>query len=96
MKPEIKLIESGPMYNLYESYYDEERQEFREWRDGRFEIKFTDEFARANGYKDRDDMAAQTGVRETLLAFYGSLPEWVSLNNGEYTFPIPNTGTTLN
>lgn len=96
MNPELKLIDQCTDYDLYESFYEGERQEFRAWKDGRFEIKFTDAFARANGYKSRGDMAAQTGVKETLLAFYGTLPEWLSLSNREYTFLIPNYGTTLN
>lgn len=85
------------MYDMYESFYDGERQEFRCWKDGRFDIKFTDEFARANGYKDRITMAKETGVYDYLCAFYGGLPDWVHLNGeGEYSFFIPGSASTLN
>ena len=94
---QMNLIESTPEYNVYESEYENTKQVMRYWHHTELmEIKFTDEFAVANGYKNRVDMAKETGVYEYLCACYGGLPDWVRLNNGEYTFLVPGGGTTLN
>lgn len=98
MIEEMNLIETTPEYNVFEGEYDGTKQIMRFRHDGSlFEIKFTDDFARANGYKNRIAMAKETGVYEYLCAFYGGLPDWVHLNGeGEYSFFIPGSTSTLN
>lgn len=94
---EMKLIEETEDYKIFESDYQGTKQIIRYWNDPEsFEIKFTDEFAKAIGYKDRVTMAEDTGVYDSLMAYLGGLPEWVSLYDREFTFILPKISALAN
>jgi hypothetical protein len=81
-----RLIEQTKYYNIYEADFMGFTQTFRQWMNNVVEIKFNDEFARANGFKDRENMLNSTnGMIEDLLSTCGSIPDWVNISEKGFT-----------
>lgn len=77
-----KVIERTADYTIYQDEYEGKPIIFRAWNNDLsvVDIKFTDAFARANGYASKDDMIAQTiGVqgKQEMIAMCGYFPKWV-------------------
>lgn len=86
-----KLIEHTKYYNLYEADFMGYTQTFRQWINNVVEIKFNDSFARANGYKDIDNMLnCNKGMREALISTCGNIPEWITIDD-KGNFTVKNT-----
>mgnify|MGYP001753712799 CR=1 FL=1 len=58
-------------------------QQFRVWDNGLIEIRFNDEFAKANGYLSREDMLSQEPEmkKQLLRCNMGSIPNWVVVSD---------------
>lgn len=55
------------------------------------DICFNDNFAKANGYKSREDMIVKNiGSKEKLLGTYGHLPKWVHVTPDGRFLLIPD------
>ena len=77
-----RFIEKTDRYYIFEADFHGIPQIFRHWFDDKVEIKFTDNFARGNGFKDREDMLNKNkGMRETLLQACGEIPEWINIGD---------------
>lgn len=60
------------------------------------DICFNDNFAKANGYKSREDMITKTiGSKEKLLTMYGHLPKWVHATPDGRFLLIPDNESEL-
>ena len=87
-----KVIEETADYTIFEDEFEGKQILFRSWHNdpSSVEIKFTDEFAQANGYASTDDMIAQTigeQARQEMIAMCGYFPEWVRFKgNGQVCF----------
>jgi len=81
-----KLIEKTALYCMYQSDFRGYTQIFRHWYNNVVELKFTDDFARANEYKDIEDMFSQNvGMKESLIFYCGKIPEWIRIDeNGNF------------
>ena len=81
----IKIIKETAEYVLIEEDYNGTKQVFRKWIATQLiEIRFSDEFAKANGYTNRADMIArEQGMRELLLLRCGGVPEWLAIIDGD-------------
>lgn len=91
-----RLIEKTDRYTIYEADYHGITQIFRHWKDDTVEIKFTENFAQANGFKDIQDMLNQNnGMRETLLQACGQIPEWINIGN-DGSFRVKRTMNNQN
>ncbi len=82
-----KIIEQTANYNLYEADFMGFTQTFRQWRNNQVEIKFTENFAKANGYRSINDMLNNSpGMRENLMLLCGSIPKWITIaDDGSFT-----------
>lgn len=80
----MKIIENNTEFLVVEGEYEGARQVFRMWkRDGKVEVRFNDEFARANGYGNLTEMVIREGMTE-WLADNGGVPEWVEWQDGDF------------
>lgn len=88
MKEPIQRVEN---YSIYEAAFKGYIQTFRVWCNNQVEIKFTDNFAKANGHSNTNDMLNNSpGMRESLMLLCGGIPEWITINeNGGFT--VKNT-----
>ena len=79
---DVKLIEQNDRYAVFEASYLDFKQVFRSWhRDGTIEMKFTNEFAKANGFKDIPDMLEKNeGMKEILIRSCVKIPEWIIID----------------
>lgn len=82
----IEIIEQTATYTLFQADYKDTKQVFRKWIASKIiEIQFTDDFCRANGFKNRADMLRkEPKLRQQLDIFCGGIPEWVQVVNGEF------------
>jgi len=93
---EPKLIDETTDYRIYEASFNSFKQQFRMWHNGVTEMKFTDNFAKANGYKDIPDLLNKMPeMKEYLIQSFGSIPEWITVDSAtEFIGFIPlNTQT---
>lgn len=75
-----KNIRRMENYTEIEADFEGYIQTFRLWKDNTVEIKFNDNFARANGFIDVEDMLNQNkGMRETLIMCCGEIPTWINV-----------------
>lgn len=82
----LGIIEDTPEYTVFGARYKDTLQLFRKWKqNGLIEIKFTDEFARAHGYKDKADMMQnEPEMKFNLNMYCGGVPEWVQIVNRQF------------
>lgn len=71
---------------------------FRIWKNNKIEMKFDDNFAKANGYKNREDMLNKNfNMRENLILYCGMIPDWINVGeNGDFTVKITQMNELLN
>lgn len=78
------IVENTKDYVVVWKEFQGTRQVFRMWnRDGKVEVRFNDEFARANGYGNLTEMVIREGMTE-WLADNGGVPEWVEWQDGDF------------
>lgn len=82
----LGIIEETPQYRIYQARYKDTIQLFRQWKDsGLIEIKFTNEFAKGQGYQNITDMLNnEPEMRFHLNMHCGGVPEWVQIINGQF------------
>ncbi len=87
-----KIIEETQWYTIYEDYFDGLPITIRVWKnyeDGA-DLLFDDNFARANGYKNTEDIINSTiGIDKfnEVKEQFGCEPKWVrALNDGGFYF----------
>lgn len=74
----LNLIEKTSNYKIFEERYGAYLQRFRYWNDGTIEIAFTDDFSRANGFKNRKDMLNRhPRIKQQILQCCGNIPDWL-------------------
>ena len=89
-----KLIQQTEHYTLYEADFMGYTQTFRQWANNIVEIKFNDNFAKANGFKDLANMLnSDGGMIDGLLSACGEIPEWIYVT--ENGFAIRNTQSNV-
>lgn len=83
---DLEVIEETKEYTIFTANYLDTIQRFRRWNITELiEIAFTDDFCRANGYRNRADMLRrEPGMRQRLNHYCGGVPEWVQIINGEF------------
>ena len=84
-----KIIEQTDRYDIVQWEFQGMPITFRLWKDGSgiVEIKVDSNFAKANGYKSVDDMAAKTIGQAKLNEMFGGVPEWIRASpDGEFIF----------
>lgn len=88
----MKIIEDTADYMVIERVFLGTRQEFRVWKEsGKVEVRFNDEFARAQGYEGLTDMVIRAGMTE-WLADNGGVPEWLEWQDGDFVIKSPEKG----
>ena len=93
-----KLIYSSGNYDVFEIIYTNFELYFKVWRNNKVEVKFTDNFARANGYLHIKDMLAKIpGMKNDLIEACGEIPKWISVDkNLGFTVPITQSNVDYN
>lgn len=87
----LALIEQGNNYKIFEEWYGAYLQRFRYWNDGTVEIAFTDDFCRANGFKNRKDMLNQhPRIKQQIMQCCGDVPDWLIIQQDGSGFAIRN------
>lgn len=84
-----KIIEQTDRYDTVQWEFQGMPITFRLWKDGSgiVEIKVDSNFAKANGYKSVDDMAAKTIGQAKFNEMFGGVPEWIRASpDGEFIF----------
>ena len=84
-----KIIEQTNRYDIVQWEFQGMPITFRLWKDGSgiVEIKVDSNFAKANGYKSVDDMAAKTIGQAKFNEMFGGVPEWIRAGpDGEFIF----------
>lgn len=84
-----KIIEQTNQYDIVQWEFQGMPITFRLWKDGSgiVEIKVDSNFAKANGYKSVDDMAARTIGQAKFNEMFGGVPEWIRASpDGEFIF----------
>lgn len=73
----MKVIETNSEYQIIEDYFNGIAITFRQWHHNRvIEIKFDDNFARSNGFRDKQDML-RGNAKNQLISTCGCIPEWI-------------------
>lgn len=82
----LGVIEETDQYRIFQAKYKDTIQLFRQWIDsGLVEIKFTHDFARANGYKSIGNMLRnEPEIRFNLNMYCGGIPEWIQIIDGKF------------
>ena len=84
-----KILEQTDRYDIVQWEFQGMPITFRLWKDGSgiVEIKVDSNFAKANGYKSVDDMAAKTIGQAKFNEMFGGVPEWIRASpDGEFIF----------
>lgn len=78
---DLGVIEDTPEYTIYQARYKDTIQLFRKNKQsGLIEIKFTNDFARASGYKSIGDMLRhEPEMRFQLNMYCGGIPEYIQI-----------------
>lgn len=82
----LGIVKDTPEYTIYQATYKDTIQLFRKNKQsGLIEIKFTNEFARAQGYKSIADMLRhEPQMRFQINMYCGGIPEYIQIINGEF------------
>lgn len=98
----MKILEQNEDYEILEDVFNGQPITIRRWYSchDAVELRVNDNFARANGYKSVEDMAARTIGKEAFLSMYGRIPQWITARltpdgRGEFYFQTPQR-TELN
>lgn len=93
-----KLIQQTKNYSIYEADFMGYTQTFRQWVNNVVEIKFNDNFAKANGFKDRENMLnCENGMMiEDLLSTCGNIPEWINVSENGFTVRNTKNNQSMN
>ena len=85
----MKIEEQTSLYTIYSAKYKGTTQLFRRWATSDIiDMKFTDDFARANGYKNRADMLRKEPEVRKSIQLAGGMPEWIQIVNGKFYVKI--------
>ena len=93
-----KIIEQTSDYNILEAKFNDYTQQFRMWHNGVTEMRFDDQFAKANGYENIQDLINKmNGMKEYLNIAFGKVPEWIAVDpaTGFIGFTILGTQTKV-
>ena len=95
---EMKVLNRMENYSECEADFMGLVQTLRIWKNNTLEIKFNDNFARGNGFKDREDMLNKNkGMRETLLQACGEIHEWINIgDDGSFRVKIIMNNENIN
>lgn len=82
----LGIIEDTPEYKIFRARYKDTIQLFRQWKNSDLiEIKFTNDFARANGYKSIGDMLRhESEMRFNLNMYCGGIPEYIQIIDRQF------------
>lgn len=82
----LGIVKETPEYTIYQARYKDTIQLFRKnKRSGLIEIKFTNEFAKGQGYQNITDMLNnEPEMRFHLNMHCGGVPEWVQIIDGQF------------
>lgn len=82
----LGLVEETTEYKIFQARFKDTIQIFRQWKgSGLIEIKFTDEFAKANGYKSIADMLRhEPEMRFQINMYCGGIPEYIQIINRQF------------
>lgn len=96
MSEKFRLIQETDRHWYLEDYYEGIPIFMRKCKVGDgVDICANDNFAKANGYKNREDMIAKTIGRAKLLSTYGHLPKWVHATPDGRFFFMPDNENEL-
>ena len=92
---DLKIKEETANYTIFEAKYKNTIQIFRKWTATQIiEIRFSDDFARANGFQNRADMfRKEPEMRRQIALLCGIVPEWIQIINNEFCV---KTNTSMN
>lgn len=83
MRHKAKVVNVTPNYVEQEAFYNGHKLQFRDYRNGRVEFKFTDELAQSYGVKNIQELIKELGIQNEVAI--GGIPEWVVIgSNGIY------------
>lgn len=82
----LGIVEDTPEYTIYQASYKDTIQLFRKNKQlGLIEIKFSNEFAKAQGYTSIGDLLRhEPELRFRLNVYCGGIPEYIQIVNGEF------------
>lgn len=82
----LGLIEETLEHKIFQARYKDTIQVFRLWKkSNQVEIKFSHDFARANGYQSIGDMLRkEPEMRFRLNMYCGGVPEWLQIIDSEF------------
>ena len=82
----LGIVEETKEYKIFQARYKNTIQLFRQWKNSNLiEIKFSHEFAKANGYQSIGDMLRkEPEMRFNLNMYCGGVPEYIQIINGEF------------
>ncbi len=82
----LGIVEDTHEYTIYQARYKDTIQLFRKnKRSGLIEIKFTNEFAKGQGYQNITDMLRhEPEMRFHLNMHCGGVPEWIQIIDGQF------------
>ncbi|MDC2194988.1 hypothetical protein PO081_17035 [Bacteroides thetaiotaomicron] len=89
LNPSFFIMETSKNNHFFikEYQYQNTTQQFRVWDNGLIEIRFNDEFAKANRYLSREDMLSQEpDLKELMLRNTGGIPDWIMVAKNEESF----------
>lgn len=89
LNPSFFIMETSKNNHFFikEYQYQNTTQQFRVWDNGLIEIRFNDEFARANGFLNREDMLSrEPDLKELMLRSMGSIPDWIMVSDNGQSF----------
>ena len=77
-----RLIEQKADYNILEAEFNGFTQQFRMWHNGVTEMRFDDNFARANNFLDREELLDKIkGMRAFLNQAFEKVPDWITVDS---------------
>lgn len=82
----LGILEDTPEYTIYQASFKDTIQLFRKNKQsGLIEIKFTNEFAKAQGYQSIGDMLRhEPEMRFQINMYCGGIPEYIQIINAEF------------
>lgn len=82
----LGIVEDTAEYTIYQASYKDTIQLFRKNKQsGLIEIKFTNEFAKAQGYRSIADLLRkEPELRFRLNVYCGDIPQYIQIINGEF------------
>jgi len=82
----LGLIEETSEYKIFQASFKNTIQLFRQWKDSDLiEIKLSQDFAKALGYQNINDMLNnEPEMRFHFNMYCGGVPQWVEIINGEF------------